>query len=381
MLANGAGLMIESYTQVRYAEQGFDPEGVLTAGLSLRGPRYDSAEKVHAFYEELLARLEALPGVQHAAAISKLPLDGGTNDTVLIEGQEEAFEAGNGELVEVSVITPSYFRAMGIALLAGRNVDERDTRSFPPGVVVNRTMAERCWPDENPIGKRFSFDGGENWIPVVGVVASVRQWGLEWNPISEMYLTYHPAVPSFYSFTRVRWLVLRTEVDPISLAAAVRREVLAVDPDLPVSDIRTMGQIFDAGISRRRFNTLLTGIFATMALVLVAAGIYGVMAYFVAQRTHEIGVRMALGAQRGSVLRMVLGRGLGLALIGVALGLAGVFASTRLIRSMLYGVSPTDLSTAVGGSVFLMVVAVLACAIPALRATRVSPLAALRSEQ
>lgn len=380
MLANGAALMLRSYWLLQAGEFGFSTRNVLTARLSLKGPEYADQERVRAFFEETLERLRALPGVRHVAATSKLPLEGGTNTAVLIEGQQAETAGGNGPLVEVSVVTKGYFDAMGIPLFAGRTLAERDSSPARPGVVINRTMARQLWPDQDPIGKRFSFDP-PNWRTVVGVVADVRQWGLERPPIPEVYVPYHPSPPSgMHSFDRVRFLVLRTDSDPMGLATLVRREVLSIDRNQPVSDIRTADQIVAGSLASRRFSTLLTGLFATMALLLVAAGIYGVMSYAVSQRTREIGVRMALGASRTDVLKLVLGQGLRLTAIGAAIGLAGVVASIRLTASMLYGISPTDPVTVACGTLFIIGIGLLSALVPAGRATRIAPVAALRQE-
>lgn len=380
VLANGAALMLQSYWELRGMDHGFSTEGVQTMRLNLRGPRYEEQEQVRVFYEEALERIEALPGVRHAAAVSRLPLEGGTSSTAIIEGRESDFGREEGPLVEVKVITPDYFDAMGIPLLAGRKLTEQDSSLGRPGVVINQTMAGRIWPDESPIKKRFTF-APPHWVTVVGVVGDTRQWGLERVAIPETYFPYSPRPTSgMFSFHSVRFVVIRTDVDPVSLVPMVRQEILRVDEEQPVSDIRTTGDILDASIARRRFNTLLIGLFASMALILVAAGIYGVMSYFVSRRTHEIGVRMALGADRTRVLKLVLGEGLQLAAVGVAIGLTGVFATTSLTAGMLYGVSPTDPLTVTGGTLFLVAIGLLGTLVPARRATRVAPVAALRDE-
>jgi len=250
-------------------------------------------------------------------------------------------------------------------------------------------MARAAWPDEDSIGKRFRFDA-QNRRTVVGVVADVRQWGLEREVVPEVYLPYSLASIAGPDASQARYgtdhirsrmcLVVRTSMDPLSLVAAVRNEVLAIDQDQPLSAIRTMEQVIAGSRARRRFITLLTGLFGSLALVLVAAGIYGTTCYYVAQRTHEIGIRMALGARRAGILKLVVGQGLKLAMIGLALGQVGVAASTRLTASMLFGVSPTDPLTLVGGALLLTVVAVLGSGVPARRASKVDPIAALRRE-
>jgi len=379
VLVNFAALMVNSYVRLRNEDQGFDPSNVLTMGVSLQGPSFAEPAQVRAFYDETLERIAALPGVRYAGATSKLPFSGGTNIRFVIEGHEAETSAGQGPLVEISIVTPGYFQAMGIPLLAGRNLTAQDTNPAHPGVIINQRMAESVWPGESPISRRFGYP--PHWATVVGVVGDVRQWGVEHPAIPEAYLPYSPSPPSpLTSFNRVRFLIVRSEIDPLSLAGAIRQEVLSVSRDQPVSQINTMDQILSARMGGRRFNALLTGLFAAMALVLVAAGIYSVMAFFVAQRTHDIGVRVALGAAQGSVVRLVLLRGLKLAVIGVAIGLVGVYVSTRVTERMLYGVRPIDVPTIVGGVAFMIAVALLGSAIPAMRATRVDPIAALRTE-
>lgn len=377
VLAHGAALMLASYRDLRNQDHGFRTEGVLTMRLDMKGPQYEETLQVRTFFDEAIERIEALPGIERAGAISRLPLEGGTNGTSFAEGQENE----EGTLVEIKVTTPQYFEAMGIPFLAGRNLRDEDGHLQRPGVVVNESLARRFWPDEDPIGKRFRFSA-PIWLNVVGVVGDTRQWGLERGPLAEAYFPYiqAPEVPPLVSFGQVKFLVVRTEGDPMGLVGAIRREILAVDPYQPISDIRTTDMLVDQSIARRKFNTILIGLFAAIGLILVAAGIYGVMAYFVSQRSHEIGVRIALGANRSSVLKMVLGQGLSLTALGVALGLIGVFAATKLIGSIVYGVSPTDPATLVGGLLFLVTVGTAGSLIPASRATRIDPVSALREE-
>jgi predicted permease len=377
ILAHGATLMLKSYSDLRNQDNGFRTEGVVTMRLDIRGPQYEDTRQVRAFFDDAIERIEALPGVERAGAISRLPLEGGTNGTAYAEGQEDE----EGTLVEIRVTTPTYFEAMGIPLLSGRSLREEDGHLERPGVVVNESLAERFWPGENPIGKRFRFNTPV-WLNVVGVVGDTRQWGLERGPLAEAYFPYidAPEVPPLISFHQVKFLVVRTEGDPMSLVGSIRRELLAVDPYQPISNIRTTDMLVDQSMARRRFNTILIGVFAVLGLILVAAGIYGVMAYFVSQRSHEIGVRIALGADRRGVLKMVLGQGLRLTALGVALGLIGVFAATKVIAGMVYGVSPTDPTTLIAGLAFLLVVGTAGSLIPASRATRVDPVSALREE-
>jgi putative ABC transport system permease protein len=379
VLANGTALMLQCYGQLSTKDHGFDTKGVLTLQLSLSGPRYAEPEQVRSFYDDVLERVAALPGVRHSAAITRLPLEGGTSSNATIEGREDGF-GDAGELpVEVRVTTPAYFQAMGIPLLAGRTLRPGDGPSGLPGVVVNRTMAELCWPGKDPIGKRFGFETLGK-VAVVGVVEDVPQWGLEYEPISAAYFPYMAGAPGMFSFDGVRFLVVRADVDPLSLVSAVRRAIWQVDGDQPISDIRSTHDILAGSIARRRFNTQLVSLFASIALVLAGAAVYGAMSHDVAQRIHEIGVRMALGAGRDRVMKLVLMRGLRLAATGVVVGLMGVLASTRLTASMVYGVSALDPLTLVGGIGFLTSIALLGSVLPAYRATRVAPVVALRDE-
>jgi hypothetical protein len=262
--------------------------------------------------------------------------------------------------------------------LAGRFPIADDSVSASPGTIINQEMASGLWPDQNAIGKRYSFrTEPPNWMTVVGVVADVRQWGPYRRARAEHYLPY--AAPGWAAGYRM-YLTVKAELDPLSIVDPVRQAVLAVDGDLPISQIRTMEGVLSEQFAGQRFNTLLVGLFAGIALLLVAAGVYGVVSFFVAQTSHEIGIRMALGAGRGRVLGLTVLRGLRLALIGAVIGTGGVFASTQVIRSLLYGASPVDIPTIIAGVLALVGVGALASLIPAQRAARVNPVTALRSE-
>jgi putative ABC transport system permease protein len=310
---------------------------------------------------------------------NKLPLEGGFSSRFK-ETEDHDFSEDLGPLVEISIVTRDYFRTMGIPMLEGRDFTERRGAKGPAEAVINESLAEKLWPGESPIGKRVRFDS-PSWWTITAVVGDVRQWGPQWEPECEIFLPLSSLPEDRQAYAkRIKFLVARTEGDPMSAVAAIRQEVTHVDPNQPISRVRTMAGVLSSSLSRRRFSTLLVGIFATIGLLLVAAGVYGVMSFFVAQRTHEIGVRMALGASRPSVQKLVFGQGLKLAAVGVAAGLAGVFATTRLTESMLYGVSPTDAATMAGGTVFLVAVGLVGALVPALRATRIDPILALREE-
>jgi predicted permease len=378
ILANGAALMVQSYLQFRGQEQGFDPESVLTVNVSLQGESYEDVWDRDHFLREAINRISGIPGVRHVGATSKLPMNGGTNGHVWAEDDPERDPTGDGPLIEFSRVSGDYFTAAGIELVAGRLPAADDSIAARPGTVINQEMAERLWPDENPIGKRYSFrTDPPHWMTVVGVVEDVRQWGPYTRARAEHYLPY--TAPGWAQGNRM-YLIVKTDVDPLSIVGQVRQAVLAVDPDQPISEIRTMEGVLSEEFAGQRFNTMLVGIFAGIALLLVSAGVYGVVSFFVAQTSREIGIRMALGAAQSKVLGLTILRGLRLAAIGTAVGVGGIFATTRVIRSLLYGASAVDVPTMIGGVVALICVGLFASLVPARRAARVSPVTALRSD-
>jgi putative ABC transport system permease protein len=334
----------------------------------------------------VLARVKGLPGVVAAGYTTAVPLTrkGGANGLSL-EGRDNGPNASwNANHRQVSA---DYFRAMGQAVREGRPFDERDDAGAVPVAAVNETMARAFWPGESAVGKRFkvgSPDSPDPWLTVVAVVADVRQMGADAPVKPEMYVPYKQAAPHWangpYVFFAPRDLVVRTSVAPTSIVAPVREAVREVDPYQPVSSVRTMEEVLGRETAERRVGVILLAGFAGLALLLAALGVYGVLAFFVVQHTPEIGVRVALGASPGDVLRMVVARGMKLVLAGVALGLAGALALTRLMESQLYGVSAADPLTFLLTTLLLATVALLACLVPALRATRVDPLEALRYE-
>jgi predicted permease len=381
VLANAAALMLQSYFELRGRDYGFDTDDVLILGLTIKGSEYESQSRFVGFYDEVVERIAALPGVRHVALTNKLPLEGGNNARIK-EADGHDFNYAKRPSVETSIVTKDYFKAMGIPLLDGRAFTVEDRSMGPWSVVINKTLADTLWPGEQSIGKHFTFPF---YTPVdcrvVGVVGDVRQHGPEKDPISEVYLNFTPLPLEVERYLKyVKYLVVRTDGDPLTLVGAIRHEAAKVDPHQPISEIRTTAGILDSALARRRFNTLLIGFFGATAMILLAAGIFGVMSFFVAERTHEIGIRVALGASWSSVQRLVFGQGLKLAVIGVAVGLVGVFATTKLTESMVYGISPTDASTLVCGTLFLVAVGLCGSLVPALRATRVDPILALREE-
>jgi putative ABC transport system permease protein len=290
-----------------------------------------------------------------------------------IEGHPEP-EAGKEMIINTRSISPGYLQTLEVPLLKGRDFSDRDKSDAPQAAIINNELARIYFPNEDPLGKRITFDDGESWISIVGIIGDVKQLGLDSAAKPEVYFPYLQAPSPSMS------IVVRTSSDPLSLAASVKRQIQTLDRDLPIDDAKTMQQLLAESNSGRRFNMLLLTVFALVALVLAIVGIYGVMSYTVTQRTHEIGIRVAIGAQSRDVFRMVIGQGMRLAIIGVAFGLVGAFGLTRLMTSMLFGVEPTDPATFVIIGVLLTVVALVACYIPGRRATKVNPLVALRYE-
>jgi len=374
VLTYGAVILFQSYRNLLSTPHAFDTEQALTAEIWLWGPHYEGTDAKVRFWERLVQQLEAVPGVEHAAATSKLPLQGGTSVSYLVN--DEVFDRdASRRSAERSVITPGYFDAIGIPLLEGRTLREIDNDSAEYGVVVNRTLAEDAWPDESALGKPIR---GADWPPrwtavVVGVVEDVRQWS-ERQPRPEIYF---PLASNIWQRTR---LVVRTSGDPLAVLPQVRAEVAGIDADLPLAEERTMGALFAETTRHRRFLTLLVDLFTLTAVVLAVAGIYGNMSYHVVQRTHEIGVRVALGAGRGDLLRMVLRHALRLAAVGVVIGLIMTFNLSFFAGHLAYEIRPLDPVFLIGGTLFVIAVALLAAGIPALRATRVDPIQALRTE-
>jgi predicted permease len=381
VLANGAALFIVSYLNVAAVPRAFDTEQVLVAGLSVSGPGYDELHGRFVFWERLLERVEALPGVEYAAATNRVPLRGGNNGSVLVEGETYDREERR-PVVEWRYVAPDYFPAMGISLLSGRLLERRDV-SIPSGeakadrvIVVNQAFVERYWPGESALGKRVRHNSEPPaWTAtIVGVVESTRQWGLEVSPLPEVYAAHS------YQLRPYTRLVVRVSGDPLALVPAVRRVVRDIDSQIPVAVIGTMEDVARSANQRRRFYTLLVGLFAVTALILVVAGTYGVMSYYVSQRTHEIGVRVALGADKSRVLRLFVSQGLRLVLVGVAVGLAGALATASLTESMVFGISALHPFFLASGALFMTLVALAAISVPVFRAMRVDPNQALRTE-
>ena len=373
VLLAGAGLM-KSFVRLLEVNSGFDPSHVLTLGISLWGPKSADVPAVE-FFQQVLDRVKALPGVESAAVVNQIPL-GGNLDMygAHVEGKSDP-NPERDPSADRYAISPDYLRTMRIPLLTGRKFTQEDRRESPLAVIVNQTFARHFWPGESAIGKRLRIgDTKGPWRMVVGVAGDVLHRGLDAPHSLQVY------VPNTQWTDSDVLMVVRTANDPASIVAAVRHAIAAVDPQAPVTDVATMDEVVSASVARQRFSVLLFVLFALIALVLASVGIYGVIFYAVAERAHEIGIRMALGAARSDVLRLAVGEGVKPALLGVAVGIAGALALTRLLASLLYGVKPTDPATFVAVSTLLIVVAPLACYIPARRAMRVDPMVALRHE-
>ncbi len=378
VLLVGAGLLFRSFMQLQAVNAGFTPQQVLTARLSPAGANYRTDADYIAFYNKIIQRISSAPGVAVVGAINTLPLDKGPQAGFRIEGRPlltpDKWPGGN-----YRTVSTDYFRAMNIPIVQGRAFTDRDIETAPLVMIVNQALAQHDFPGENPIGKRISLgNNGPNgqpvWWEIVGVAADVRSLELR-----------EPATPEFYlsalqdSFANM-FVVVRSTVEPTAIAGSIRQAAAEVDKSAAVSDIKTMDNIVSNAVTQPRFNLFLLGLFSGIALFLSAAGIYGVTAYSVAQRTHEFGIRMALGAQVGDVLRMIIRHGMLLISVGIAVGLAASFALTRLLRTLLFGVSVTDPLTFVVITLLLSLVALIACYVPARRVTKVDPLVALRYE-
>jgi putative ABC transport system permease protein len=378
ILVVGAGLLIRSFLHLMNVDPGFSPQNVLTLNISLPDSRYESARSMITFEQQALERLSALPGAKSAGAVFGLPLgNGAIGGDFTVEGQPAPTSGTQPFIATKVVIGGDYFKVIGIPLLRGRYFDAHDSESAPHAVIVSQSLARHYWPHEEALGKRLK-PGFENdtWFTVVGVVGDTKQYSLGEPPSPSMYLPYVQA-PATFLMQDITF-VLRASADPLTLASAARHAIQAVDPDLPVFDVASMDQLVYRSASAPRFNAALLGIFAALALVLAAVGIYGVMSYTVLQRTHEIGVRMALGAQEGDVLQQIVRQGMLLAAGGITAGVAGAWAVTRYLSSLLFGVRPTDPMIFTLAPLLLATVALVACLIPARRATKVDPMVALR---
>jgi len=375
VLLVGAGLMIRSFIRLENVSLGFNPDHVLTMELSLPESKYRQGEHRKVMIQEVIDRLEVLPAVKSAAATTLLPLAGGNfNSAIEIQG-EQLTVPGQSPTTEVRVVTPQYSETMGIPLERGRLFTSEDTTTSPHVLLINQTLAQRWLPGKDPIGRRATLGWNGFSGQIVGVMADTKEFGVDAEVREEVYIPYSQA-PWWPTVA----LALRTASDPTKLANAARVAVLDVDPDQPISKVRTMAQVVSGSVSQPRFRTLLLGLFAGLALVLAALGIYSVVSYSVGQRTHEIGIRRAVGASQGDVLKLVMTQSMTLALVGIVTGVVGALPLTRLVSTWLYGVGSTDLETFLVVGLLLVFVALLASYVPARRATRVDPMVALRHE-
>jgi putative ABC transport system permease protein len=379
MLLIGAGLLMNSFIRLQSIPIGFNPKNVLTVRVTPGGNPYQVRgvyvnKAVQQFHLQLLERVERLPGTD-AAAIGPIPLSGGMPIKIYVEGRQERVD------VKIDSVSPNYFRVLGIPMIAGRTFTEQDVpRRYPSVAVVNRMTAQKTWPGENPIGKRISFSAPKNpaeteWATIIGMIEDARIRGLEGPPELGIYTPF-PQHPGLLGGS----LLVRTKGEPLDMAAQVKEAVKAIDKDQPITRIETLEQVLSQSGVPRRFNLLLIGIFAVIAIVLAGVGIYGVIAHAVSSRTNEVGIRMALGAEKTDILRLFLKQSLWMILIGQMLGLAGAFALNRVMAKMVFGITTTDVATYVGVCMFWTAVGLLASYLPARRATKVDAMVALRCE-
>ena len=373
VLLIGAGLLVRSLIALQSVDPGFDANNVLTFRMDLPNKKYEGEGKLANFFEQLESRVSSLPGVQSVGLVTDLPMSGQLSDLpYTVEGRppvapDQALDA------DFRLINNNYFSALRIPLLRGRNFTEQEVKEGKPVTIVSKQLVDTVFPNEDPLGKRLVSGMSGIAFEIIGVVGDIRHNSLGAPPFPTMYLPTR-------DFANRRNLVVRTQNDPLSIVGAVRQEVHALDPDQPISEVKRMTDWVDASVAGPRYSATLLGLFAALAMILAATGIYGVMSYTVAQRTHEIGVRMAMGARRLDVLKLVVSQGMMLTLIGVALGLIGAFALTRVMSSLLFGVTAKDPLTFAAVAALLSLVAFIACFIPAHRATKVDPLVALRYE-
>jgi putative ABC transport system permease protein len=374
ILLIGATLMLTSFVRLQQVNAGFDPQNLLTAEISMPDFRYSDPVRVNGFYHQLLDRVEALPGVQSAAVASGLPPDlMQLQDTFIIEGHPTP-PGQTDPLADFLFVSGEYFRSLGVPILQGRTFSDADKQGSPLVVIINQTLARRFFPNENPVGKRLKQNRSNPWMEVVGVVGDVRYGGLSAQPFPALYVPYlQHGWPGAY-------LVVRAMRDPLALATSVRNVVWSLDNELPITEMKTAEQRLQESVAEPRFRALLIGVFALVALSLASVGIYGVISYSTTQRSREVGIRVALGAVRLDIMRLVVGQALWLSLAGIAAGIIGALVLTRYLAGMLYDIRPTDPLVFVGVSFLLVVISLLASLIPASRATKVDPVITLRYE-
>jgi len=373
LLLVGAGLLLRSFVRVMRVDKGFKAENVLTADLSLSPTKYMEVTNRREFYRRLMEQVDSLPGVRASCVISGAPLAKESTVTVITDERTPQVPILERPLVDRRYVSSGYFETMSIPLRQGRPFDESDRKRLV--VILSEKIASRLWPGEDPIGKRIREGDNDPSREVVGVVGDIRGSALEKDPSAAMYLPYWQG--DFSDLSDMA-LMVRTDVDSQSMAGVLREEIRKLDAETPIAEIKTMERVVSESVSRRRFQMFLLSIFAGVAMLLAAVGIYGVVSYSVTERTNEIGIRLALGAERRDVFRLVLKQGMIPALMGVSIGLVAAFAFARVIKSLLFGVSATDPVTLFAIAAALAIVALLACWIPARRATKVDPMLALR---
>jgi putative ABC transport system permease protein len=375
VLSIGAGLMVRSFVSIQRVNPGFDPQHVLSMKITLPESKYPETQQRVIFYREILERVKTLPGVLSAGAITDLPLTGAGSSTSF--SIKERASENQRPLTEYRVVTPDYFSTMRIPLLRGRYFNEADGEKHSGVTIINETMARRFFPGQDPLGNHLALSGPPDEREIVGVVADVKHNGLDTEVKPESYIPYYQTSPSYLHYNSLT-LVARTAGDPENLINAVRSEVRGIDQDQPVYNIKPMEQVVFDSVGQRFFNMFLMTNFSIVALILAAIGIYGVIAYSVAQRTQEIGIRIALGAQQRDVLKLIVGKSMIQTLIGVAIGLVAAVALTRVMASLLYGVSALDPVTFAGVSMLLIIVALFASYFPARKAANINPIVGLR---
>jgi putative ABC transport system permease protein len=379
VLLIGAGLMIRSFSRLLAVDPGFKTDHVLTAFVSLPVAKYSKHEEQVTFFDRLLERLRNVPGVSAAGVVTDIPLYGGSSTGFDVEGRPPA-PPGARAMTDYRIINPDYFAAMGMRMVEGRAFSGHDNEAAPGVVIINETMAARFFAGEDPIGQRVDMSGApKDPREIVGVVADVRNYGVDAEVKPEAYVPLLQSAPGYLSgVTSALTIVVRSTIAPTALAQTLREQVQALDKDQPVSAIKTMETYLDESMAQRRFNMLLLGAFAGLALVLAAVGIYGVIAYTVTQRTHEMGIRIALGARGGDILRLVFSNAMATTITGIVIGLGAAFALTRLLQSLLYQVTATDPVVFATIPLLLLAVAAIATYLPARRAMKVNPITALR---
>jgi putative ABC transport system permease protein len=385
MLLAGAGLLIRSFVKLQSIDPGFEPGNVISMVVPVAGSQFGTPERKGPFYERLVENVAAVAGVESASLVNHVPLEGDVwGQSFLIEGRAVP-PAGEAPGAAYRVAAPHYFATLGATLARGRDFESTDSQDSQPVLIINEALARRHFAGEDPIGKRVKLaarpDAPRPWRTIVGVVEDVQQW--RWAEVNDEVYVPFAQEQQFYSGTSPAFsmtLIARAKGDPTVMVKSLQQEVWALDASIPVSNVVTMEQAVSNALWQPRFSMFVLGVFAAVALILAAVGVYGVMSYAVTQRTSEMGIRMAIGARRGDVLRLVVRQGVALAGAGILLGIGGAYAVSRLMQTLLYQVSSTDAGTFVAASALLLAVALAACFLPALRASRIDPIVALRHE-